>query len=1083
MKANLPHRLLAELRTLLEPVAAAAESDAARRALFELVGWHLEAIPGFPLAELTARLSDLDAPLAALTAAVDDPPADLAGYAEALTAAHQLYESVLELRTLGAGLDPSLPFDRLGADLIEQLTIAHLRTRHPLVHDLAVLLTVIEPGARTTPAVGDFVAPPTPLPGLRLDRLVALLRDPVAVLRSAYLPSGSLDTVEQARQLTDMLFPRIARVLAGLGGTAVYGVKPSYGLDFGDTGNALGDGMLTLLHSSDLGPVYGATLALSPPGGGGLGLLVTPFGLVTSSRTLGAWLLELEAQVAVDGFAIGPAGLTLPDGVEDAAVQTRLVLTHAPDDGDGGVLLGGAGTRLEIGRISVEATASFTGAERDYGFVVRADDAALVLSAGDGFLRSVLGEQDVRVAFELGLGWSNRRGLYLEGGAGLRTRIAVRRPITPAARIDAIDLSVDVGDDAIRATAALAFTVRLGPMTATVEGLGVQATLDVGERAGNLGVANLTLAASPPTGIALTVDSGMLTGGGFLHHDADRGEYSGLVRLKHGNLVFTAVGVLSTRRPDGRPGYSLVLLVTGEFPPVQLGFGFTLNGVGGLLGVHRTANVQALQEGVRTRALDSVLFPERPAENAARILSDLQTFFPHGDGTHLFGPMAKIGWGSVPILLAELGIALEFPDPLRLLLFGQLHLGLPSLDRPLLDAHLQVFGTVDFDAGTLAIDASLVDSTIAGYRIDGDAAVRARWKGDDPDFALAIGGFHPGAVPPAGFPTLRRVSVNLTKSDNPRVRLDGYFALTSNTVQCGARVQAYAKKGQFAVEAFLSFDTLFRFDPFRFVVELAAGAAVTAFGRVITTVDLRLTLSGPRPWHVAGQASFRVIWRYTVTFDLTIGDRPDAAAVEPADLRALLLDELRRPSSWSGQLPPPSGCAVALRDIGLDAGTDALLHPQGRFGVRQTVLPLGVAVDKYGERPVKDDAHFVIRRVHVDGRLVEHVAVRDRYAPAQYFDLTDAQRLTAPAYVPHDSGISAAPDTTTAGDRVSVRPRYEEIVVDPSRGHSAPARVTPAPGVVSRVHQRSASASALRRHRDGVSFPGPQHRIRLTRQP
>lgn len=1081
MKTELLRALLAELRELLEPLADAAEDESSRYDLFQQLGWNIDSIEDFPLAELAARLSDLHPQLAVLADAVEHPPDSFEGYADVLAAAAELYGALRELHTLGSGMDPSLPFHRLGVDLMEYLTVEYLIDHHPLVHDLAMLLTVIEPGEHPPEVIGDFSRTPPARSGLHPERLVGLLRDPMAVLRPAYFPSGSLETAEQAKELTDKLFPRLGAMLGNFGWSHLYGLKPMYELDLGETGNALAAGMLTLLHSFEPGTGFGATLSLSSRDRGNLGLMITPYGLVTFSHELAAWQLEVEAQAAVEGFAIGPAGLTLPEGIDDATVGARFTLTQYPDDVDGGFVLDLAGQRLEAGRLSIEGSARFTGDQRDYGLLLRAHDAAMVLGTpdGDGFLGSVLGGQGVRAEFELGLGWSNRRGLYLEGGAGLETRLPVRHSAGPV-RADAVDLGVHVGDDAIRLRTGLTFTIQLGPMMVTVEGAGLQVTLGVGEDGGNLGMANLAFGVSPPTGLTIKVASDLFTGGGFLSYDPDRREYSGMVRLKHRNLVLTALGILSTRRPDGQPGYSLILLITGEFPPVQLGFGFTLNGVGGLLGVNRTANVQALQEGVRARALDAVLFPERPLENAPRILSDLQTYFPVGEGTYLFGPMARIGWGPVPILLAELGIALEFPDPLRLLIFGQLHLGLPSLDRPLLDAHLELFGSINFDAGTLAIDASLVDSSIAGYRIGGDAAVRARWKGDDPEFALAIGGFHPGAQPPAGFPALRRVSVNLSSGDNPRLRLAGYFALTSNSVQCGARVEAYAKKSKFSVEAFLSFDTLFQFDPFRFVVELAAGAVVKAFNRTVTTVDLELSLSGPHPWHASGKASFKIIWSYTVSFDLTIGDQPDTSAVAPVDLRALMLDELRRPSSWSGQLPPRDASSVALRDVRLDDTTDLMLHPQGRFGVRQTVLPLSVTVDKYGERPPKDDSHFVISQVRVGGQPVEHVAVSDRYAPAQYFDLTQAQRLTAPAYQRFDSGIAATPDTAAGGDRVSVRPQYEQVVVDVARGdREVTGRTEPASGALARVHQRSAVASALRRQRDTVAFPGPVRRIRL----
>jgi hypothetical protein len=452
------------------------------------------------------------------------------------------------------------------------------------------------------------------------------------------------------------------------------------------------------------------------------------------------------------------------------------------------------------------------------------------------------------------------------------------------------------------------------------------------------------------------------------------------------------------------------------------------------------------------------------------------------EGTYLFGPMVKIGWGPVPILLAELGIAFEFPDPLRLLLFGQLHLGLPSLDKPIMDAHMDLFGTLHFEAGTLAVDASLVDSTIAGHRLEGDAALRVRWK-EDPDFALAIGGFHPRAVPPAGFPALRRVGLQLSKTDNPRVWIEGYFALTSNTVQCGARVDAYARKGKFSAEAFLSFDTLFRFEPFRFIAEMAAGAAIKAYGKTITTVDLELLLSGPKPWHAVGKVSFKAIWRYTIHFDMTVGDRPSSVPVAPADLRALLLEELHRPTSWTGQLPPPGGTAVTLRDARSETGDTLLVHPQGRFGVRQTVLPLDTPfpLDKYGEKPPLDDKRFLIRRVRVDGQDVARVAVRDRFAPAQYFTLTEAQRLTAPAYESFDAGVAVEPDNTRIGDRVTVQPQYEEVIVDAARGHRqvSAERVGLPSGALGRVHERSAQVRGVRMRHHNTAFPGERKRIRL----
>ena len=62
--------------------------------------------------------------------------------------------------------------------------------------------------------------------------------------------------------------------------------------------------------------------------------------------------------------------------------------------------------------------------------------------------------------------------------------------------------------------------------------------------------------------------------------------------------------------PDGSKGFSLVILIaTEDFPPIQLGFGFSLTGIGGLLGVNRTAMADVLRAGIKTGTVGSILFP------------------------------------------------------------------------------------------------------------------------------------------------------------------------------------------------------------------------------------------------------------------------------------------------------------------------------------------------------------------------------------------------------------------------------------------------------------------------------------------
>ena len=63
--------------------------------------------------------------------------------------------------------------------------------------------------------------------------------------------------------------------------------------------------------------------------------------------------------------------------------------------------------------------------------------------------------------------------------------------------------------------------------------------------------------------------------------------------------------------------------------------------------------LEPMAAGVRTGAINGILFPTNVIENAPRIISDLRAIFPPKEGTFLIGPMAKIGWGT-PTLVSRL---------------------------------------------------------------------------------------------------------------------------------------------------------------------------------------------------------------------------------------------------------------------------------------------------------------------------------------------------------------------------------------------------------------------------------------------
>ena len=69
----------------------------------------------------------------------------------------------------------------------------------------------------------------------------------------------------------------------------------------------------------------------------------------------------------------------------------------------------------------------------------------------------------------------------------------------------------------------------------------------------------------------MAIDGGGFAGGGYLFLDPGRGEYAGALELKFQGIIhLKAVGVLNTKLPDGSSGFSLLIIITAEFVPIQL---------------------------------------------------------------------------------------------------------------------------------------------------------------------------------------------------------------------------------------------------------------------------------------------------------------------------------------------------------------------------------------------------------------------------------------------------------------------------------------------------------------------------------
>jgi hypothetical protein len=635
-------------------------------------------------------------------------------------------------------------------------------------------------------------------------------------------------------------------------------------------------------------------------------------------------------------------------------------------------------------------------------------NCVLDLGGGDNFLSNLTGGGQGGSSISLGATWSPSKGAQFTGSATLEIAVPAHARIGPAT-IETVYLVAGFDGSAITLELSAALRGSFGPFTAVVDHVGATFKTTFPDGGGNLGPAQLEMGFKPPSGVGLSIDGGGFSGGGFMRFEPEKGQYAGSLELQfQGVIDVKAIGVLDTRLPDGSDGFSLILIITAEFTPIQLGFGFILNGVGGLLGVNRTVLQDQLRTGIRSGVLDSILFPKDVVANAPRIISDLQRVFPPKTGRVLIGPMAKLGWGSPTLVSLELGIILEIPRP-AFLVVGVLRMALPADDVAILKIQVNFLGSVDFDKKQVSFDAVLFDSRLLTYTLTGSMAVRVYW-GEDANFLLSAGGFNPSFdPPPLDLPPLERLAISLYAA-NPRLRAEAYFAITSNTVQFGAKVEVEAGVSVFNVYGFIAFDALITFDPFHFVAHAAGMVAVRSGSSTLFSISLDLTLDGPSPWHAYVRGSFEIGFIFTVTisvsYDVTFGQNANTA-LPAIDVRPLIEAALVDDRNW--RAVPEGGARSHVTLRALPAEAPLVLAPLGSLAVIQRVVPLGLKLARFGSRAAAGQPTYTIVDVQLGGAPFPNPQpLTEQFAPAQFLDMSDADKLSQRSFQPFAAGIELA---------------------------------------------------------------------------
>jgi hypothetical protein len=768
------------------------------------------------------------------------------------------------------------------------------------------------------------------------------------------------------------------------------------------------------------------------------------FDQTVSFSTLWQGSIHVQANYAagIEATLRPPFNLSAKPPTGNIALNLLLGLKAAKTEADPIIILGVAGgTRLQAtgigGSVGVNANLGTSGGDLAPAIQFQIDGGKLIIdmSEADGFLSDVTSGTPIEATFTLAATWAPDTGIHVTGGAQLEINLPVHLDLGPVT-IQTIYIVGGLITDGLTLELSAAIGVTLGPIQASVDRVGLLATLTFPQQGGNLGPANLSLGFKPPNGLGIAIDAGVVAGGGYIMFDPDKGQYAGVLDVSLAEIIqVKVIAVLDTKLPDGSRGFSFLLIITFDFPPIQLGFGFTLNGVGGLGGVNRSMNTDALHDGFRAHTLNSILFPPDPIANAPQIISNIENFFPPADGRYLFGPMLEMGWGTPTLITLSVGVILEVPDPIRLALLGLIDAGLPTTDAALIELHIDVLGVIDFGAKTLAIDGELYDSRVLIYSLAGSLCLRLSW-GNDPNFVFSLGGFNPHFnTAGLNLPVLHRLSVSIGDGDNPRISANSYFAITSNSLQFGSNVEAYASAGGFAIHGYLGFDVLIIFSPFSFEFDFSAGFDVSYDGASLLGLTVDGTFSGPRPWHLHGDASIHILFfSVSASVDLTWGDSTPAILPQKPVLPDLLT-ALQDPRNWSSALPDGTTQAATLSTPKPDDQT-LRVHPIGTLSVRENIVPLDLQITRYGNATPSDGNYFSISDVQIDGQEETKQNFQDYFAAGQFLTLSDADKVSRPSFEKYDAGATIGSAAIISGANSPRTVYYEERYIDEPTGFS-----------------------------------------------
>ena len=229
------------------------------------------------------------------------------------------------------------------------------------------------------------------------------------------------------------------------------------------------------------------------------------------------------------------------------------------------------------------------------------------------------------------------------------------------------------------------------------------------------------------------------------------------------------------------------------------------------------------------------------------------------------------------------------------------------------------------------------------------------------------------------------------------LKLETYVALTSNTFQLGASIEAGLELGPIGAHGWFRFDAIVQYSPFYFTAAVDAGFDIEVLGESLYGVRVSGTLSGPGPFVLHARASVKILF-VRISGDVTVrlgsssGDQVPAITNVLAPLQA----ELRKPANLRCEGEDPNVILQPPREVAI--GGPPVLGAVGTLIWEQKRVPFGIDLQRFEGAPL-DRVHHITLTTDA-----EATPETDWFGLGSYLTLSESEALNNARFTQAQSG-------------------------------------------------------------------------------